>query len=41
LNDKLGEISYIVKVIVESMPEIKLEAFQVELGKAHREKVQF
>ena len=40
-NDKLGEISYIVKVIVEAMPEIKLEAFQIELGKTHKEKIQF
>ncbi len=32
-----GELTYLIKVIVESMPEIKLDTFQIELGKTHRE----
>lgn len=41
IDAQLGEITYLVKVIVEPMPEIKLESFKVELGKMHREVVTF
>jgi hypothetical protein len=29
----MGELTYLVKVIVDPMPEIKMDSFQVELGK--------
>jgi hypothetical protein len=41
VSDSLGELTYLLKVIVDPMPEIKLEPFQVELGKAHRETAVF
>lgn len=34
-------MTYIVKIIVDPMPEIKMEPFKVELGKIHKEKVTF
>ena len=41
VSENLGEMTYLIKVIVDPMPEIKMEPFQVELGKMHKEKVVF
>ena len=41
ISDQNGEISFLIKVIVEAMPEIKMQPFQVELGQSHEEPVLF
>ena len=41
ISELHGELTYLLKVIVEPMPEIKLEPFKVELGKLHKEHIWF
>ncbi len=40
-NEKIGQVTYLLKIKVEEMPEVKFEPFKTELGSRHQEIIKF
>jgi hypothetical protein len=39
--EKVGQLTYLLKIKVDEMPEIKFDSFKTELGSRHEELIKF